>query len=124
MPKVLTESSSIDATVPADTWTLLAMAKDSALLQGPCRYTVTAYATVTGEPGTRVTGRFQDLTLATKRASQDLPMHAGIIGPDGRLDVALARPGALTAGEQLQLELLADNPVTIIHRVLRGLVWR
>lgn len=124
MPEDLTESSDAHADVPAGTWTLLAMAADSALLQGPCQFTVTAYATVTGEPGTRVDGRFQDLAIATKRPSADLPMHAGVIGPDGRLDVALSRPGVLVSGEQLKLELLADAPITITYRVLRGLVWR
>lgn len=124
MPQDLTESSAVHADVPAGKWTLLAMAADSALLQGPCSYTVTAYATVIGSPDTRISGRFQDLTVATKRASVDLPMHAGTIGPDGRLDMVLSRPGVLTTGEQLKLELLADAPVTITYRVLRGLVWR
>ena len=123
-PEVLAETSATHTDVPAGRWTLIAMAKDSALLQGPCTYSVTAYATVTGAPGTRVTGRFQDLTLATKRPSLDLPMHAGTIGPDGRLDLALSRPGKLAAGEQLKLELLADHPLTVTYRVLRGLVWR
>ncbi|MFD7858345.1 N-acetylmuramoyl-L-alanine amidase [Streptomyces microflavus] len=124
MPDLLTESSPIRAEVPAEKWTLLAMAKDSALLQGPCSYSVTAYATVIGAPGTRVTGRFQDLTVATKRASLDLPMDAGVIGADGRLDVALTRPGKLAAEVQLRFELLASAPVTVTYRVLRGLVWR
>ncbi|CAM5721208.1 peptidoglycan recognition protein family protein [Streptomyces microflavus] len=124
MPDLLTESSDTDTEVPGGEWSLLAMAKDSALLQGPCSYTVTAYATVIGAPGTRVTGRYQDLTLSTKRASLDLPMDAGVIGADGRLDVALTRPGKLAAGVQLKLELLASAPVTVTYRVLRGLVWR
>ena len=122
-PTVLDEKNTTDASVPAGRWTLIAMAADSALLQGPCAYTVTAYATVTGEPGTRVTGRFLDLPLATKRPSSDLPMHAGTIGPDGRLDVALTRPGHLDEDVQLKVELLTDAPVTITHRVLRGLRW-
>ncbi|MEV3848082.1 N-acetylmuramoyl-L-alanine amidase [Streptomyces microflavus] len=124
MPDLLTESSPAKAEVPGGKWSLLAMAKDSALLQGPCLYSVTAYATVIGTPGTRVEGRFQDLTLSTKRASLDLPMDAGVIGPDGRLDVALTRPGKLAAGVQLRFELLASAPVTVTYRVLRGLVWR
>ncbi|MEU1219235.1 peptidoglycan recognition protein family protein [Streptomyces microflavus] len=124
MPDLLTESSPTTAEVPAGKWSLLAMAKDSALLQGPCSYSVTAYATVIGAPGTRVTGRFQDLTLSTKRPSLDLPMDAGVIGPDGRLDVALTRPGKLAKDVQLKLELLATAPVTVTYRVLRGLVWR
>ncbi|MFB6424634.1 peptidoglycan recognition family protein [Streptomyces microflavus] len=124
VPTVLTESSDTDTEVPGGGWSLLAMAKDSALLQGPCSYSVTAYATVIGAPGTRVAGRFQDLTVATKRASLDLPMDAGVIGPDGRLDVALTRPGRLASGVQLRLEFLASAPVTVTYRVLRGLVWR
>ncbi|MFW3474473.1 hypothetical protein [Streptomyces microflavus] len=124
MPDLLTESSDTDTEVPAGEWSLLAMAKDSALLQGPCSYTVTAYATVIGTSGTRVEGRYHDLTVATKRTSLDLPMDAGVIGPDGRLDVALTRPGRLASGVQLRLELLASAPVTVTYRVLRGLVWR
>ncbi|MFJ2103563.1 hypothetical protein ACIOHH_03135 [Streptomyces microflavus] len=120
---MLTESSDTDTEDPGGKWSLVAMAKDSALLQGPCSYSVTAYATVIGAPGARVSGRFQDLTVATKRASLDLPMDAGVIGDDGRLDVALSRAGRLASGVQLKLELLTTAPVTVTYRVLRGLVW-
>lgn len=53
MPTVLTESTDTDTEVPGGKWSLIAMAKVSALLQGPCSYSVTAYATVIGGPGLR-----------------------------------------------------------------------
>ncbi|MFB9512406.1 hypothetical protein ACFFT8_03855 [Streptomyces purpureus] len=123
MPTELRESVAGGPALPAGRWTLVKMAADTALVQGPCAYTVTVYATVTGAPGTRVSGRFQDTVLVTGRASLDLPMDAGTIGPDGRLDLTLTRPGTLPAGVQLRLELRADQPVTLTHRVLRGLRW-
>ncbi|MER5882725.1 hypothetical protein ABT160_02735 [Streptomyces sp. NPDC001941] len=124
VPEDLTESTDTDVRIPADTWTLTAMAADSALLQGKASYVLTSYATVAGAPGTRVKGRYQDYDVAKKRSSLDLPMDAGVIGADGRLDVHLDRNGQLPAGTQLRLELWADKPITVTYRVLRGRVWR
>lgn len=107
----------------ANEWTLLRMAADSALAQGPCHYQVTAYVQVTGAPGTRVQGRFHDLTLATKRASHDLPQDGGAIGSDGVLHAVFTRPGHLDDDVQLKLEVLADSDAKVSYRLLRGLRW-
>ncbi|MFI0897055.1 glycoside hydrolase domain-containing protein [Streptomyces sp. NPDC020983] len=123
-PTLLTESSDKDTPVPAGEWTTIAMAADTALLQGPCTYQLTAYVTVKGTPGTRITGRFYDLPLATKRHSSDLPVDLGVIGADGILNAALSRPGALDKNEQLKVELFAASPATVAYRVLRALTWR
>ncbi|MGW5352197.1 DUF1906 domain-containing protein [Streptomyces sp. NPDC004031] len=123
-PTLLTESSDTDSPLPAGRWTTIAMAKDSALLQGPCTYQLTAYVTVKGAPGTRVTARCYDLPLATQRHSSDLPVDLGVIGADGILNAAVSRPGALVKDEQLKVELLPGADATVAYRVLRALVWR
>ncbi|MEV6854682.1 N-acetylmuramoyl-L-alanine amidase [Streptomyces microflavus] len=120
-PKPITESVPASDRLPADEYTLIKLAEDTAALQGPCTYVVTAYATVTGTPGTRVTARFHDLPLATGRPSLDLPIDAGAIGPDGTLNLSVTRNGALDKGEQLRLELRADADATVTRRVLRAL---
>jgi hypothetical protein len=123
VPELITEIEPSGPELPQSVWTLLRMADDTALLQGPCTYSATAYVTVTGEPGTRVEGRFHDLTVATSRASHDLPMDGGVIGPDGTLHVTLTRPGRLADGVQLKLELRADKPAKVEHRLIRCLRW-
>lgn len=120
-PTVITESEPGSDQLPAGEYALLKMAADTALLQGPCTYVATAYATVTGTPGTRVTARFHDLPLATGRPSLDLPMDAGVIGPDGLLNLSVTRTGGLDAKEQLRIELRADTAATVTRRVLRAL---
>ncbi|MEE1738834.1 peptidoglycan recognition family protein [Streptomyces sp. BE147] len=119
--RVITESVPADDRLPAGQYTLIKMAQDTAALQGPCTYVATAYATVTGTPGTRVTARWHDLPLATGRPSLDLPMDAGVIGPDGTLNLAVTRTGGLDAKEQLRIELRADATATVTRRVLRAL---
>jgi hypothetical protein len=107
-PTQITEGEAGGPELVADTWTLLRMAADSAIAQGPCSYNVAAYVSVKGVPGTRVDGRFHDLPLATGVLSADRPMHGGVIGPDGTLDVAFSRPGTLDTNEQLKLEIRAN----------------
>ncbi|MEH0586254.1 hypothetical protein QA942_20040 [Streptomyces sp. B21-106] len=123
IPAVLTEVAEGGPALKAGEWTLLKMAADSAIAQGPCTYTVACYVTVTGTPGTRVIGRFHDLPLATGRPSADLPQDGGVIGKDGTLNAVFTRPGALDAKEQLKLEVMADAPATVTYRLLRGLRW-
>ncbi|WP_435597032.1 peptidoglycan recognition protein family protein [Streptomyces anulatus] len=120
-PKVVTESVPASDRLPAGEYTLIKIAEDTAALQGPCTYVVTAYATITGTPGTRVTARFHDLPLATGRPSLDLPIDGGVIGPDGTLNLSVTRNGALDKGEQLRIELRADADATVTRRVLRAL---
>lgn len=124
MPTVLTESSAIDSGLPAQTWTTVAMANDSAILQGPAVYDVAAYLTIGGTPGTQVKGRFYDLNLDDSHKSQDLPLDLGTIGPDGVLNAQASRPGELSGDVQLKLEIWASSKALVTHRVLRGLVWR
>ncbi|MET8378071.1 peptidoglycan recognition protein family protein [Streptomyces microflavus] len=119
--KPITESVPASDRLPAGEYTLVKLAEDTAALQGPCTYVVTAYATVTGTPGTRVSARFHDLPLATGRPSLDLPIDGGAIGPDGTLNLSVTRNGALDKDEQLRLELRADADATITRRVLRAL---
>lgn len=119
--KTITESVPASDRLPAGEYTLVKLAEDTAALQGPCTYVVTAYATVTGAPGTRVTARFHDLPLATGRPSLDLPIDGGVIGPDGTLNLSVTRNGALDKDEQLRLELRSDADATITRRVLRAL---
>ncbi|SCK20033.1 N-acetylmuramoyl-L-alanine amidase [Streptomyces sp. ScaeMP-e48] len=123
MPKPITEVEAGGPDLKAGEWTLLRMAADSAIAQGPCQYTVAAYVVVTGKPGTRVTGRFHDLPLATKRPSLDLRQDGGVIGADGTLNAVFTRPGALDPNEQLKLEVLADADAKVSHRLVRGLRW-
>jgi hypothetical protein len=125
MPTVITESQAGGPELEASTYRLLRMADDTALLQGPCTYTVTAYATVRGEPGTRVTMRFHDLMLsAPGDPSHDLPIDCGVIGPEGVLNAAASRNGLLIAGEQLKVEIRADQDgARVERRVLRALRW-
>lgn len=119
--KVITESVPASDRLPAGEYTLIKLAEDTAALQGPCTYVVTAYATITGTPGTRVTARYHDLPLATGRPSLDLPIDVGVIGPDGTLNLSATRNGALDAKEQLRIELRADADATVTRRVLRAL---
>jgi hypothetical protein len=124
MPTVITESQAGGPELEANVHRLLRMADDTALLQGPCTYTVTAYATVRGTPGTRVTMRFHDLLLsAPGDPSHDLPIDVGVIGPEGVLNAAASRNGLLIAGEQLKVEIRADRPARVERRVLRALRW-
>lgn len=124
MPDVITESVSGGPTLAADTYTLLHMAADSAVLQGPCRYTATCYVRLEAEPGTRVTMRFYDLLLsAPTDPAHDLPMELPPVGPDGILSAAVTRTGQLDANEQLKVEIKADAPAKVAHRVLRALRW-
>ncbi|WP_327333725.1 N-acetylmuramoyl-L-alanine amidase [Streptomyces anulatus] len=120
-PKAITESVPASDRLPAGEYTLIKLAEDTAALQGPCTYVVTAYATVVGIPGTRVVARFHDLPLSTGRPSLDLPIDGGVIGPDGTLDLSVTRNGGLDAKEQLRLELRADADATVTRRVLRAL---
>jgi hypothetical protein len=124
VPATITESEAGGPQLEPDTYTLLRMADDTALLQGPCTYTVTAYATVRGTPGTRVTVRFHDLPLATNEPSRDLPIDCGVIGADGLLNVAATRNGALDENEQLKLEIRASEAARVERRVLRALRWQ
>lgn len=123
MPKVITESSGTDSGVKAQTWTTVAMANDSAVLQGPCVYQATCYLKIGGTPGTQVKGRFYDHYLADGHGSRDLDVDLGIVGADGVLDAQIGRPGNLSDRVQLKLEVWATAPVTITHRVLRALHW-
>ncbi|MFJ8650282.1 N-acetylmuramoyl-L-alanine amidase [Streptomyces sp. NPDC093546] len=123
MPSVITESVSGGPALVAGQYLLLQMARDSALLQGPCAYTATAYATVRGEAGTRVTMRFHNLALSNKARSHDLPIDCGVIGADGVLNVAVTRNGSLPADVQLRVEIKADRAARVEHRVLRALRW-
>ncbi|MBQ1118517.1 N-acetylmuramoyl-L-alanine amidase, partial [Streptomyces sp. C3-3] len=119
--KAITESVPASDRLPAGEYTLVKLAEDTAALQGPCTYVVTAYATITGTPGTRVVARYHDLPLATGRPSLDLPIDGGVIGSDGTLNLSVTRNGALDAKEQLRLELRADADATVTRRVLRAL---
>ncbi|MFE3004252.1 peptidoglycan recognition family protein [Streptomyces sp. CB02366] len=119
--KVITESVPASDRLSAGEYTLIKLADDTAALQGPCTYVVTAYATVVGIPGTRVVARFHDFPLATGRPSLDLPIAGGVIGPDGTLDLSVTRCGGLDKDEQLRLELRADADATVTRRVLRAL---
>lgn len=123
VPELITESEAGGPDLAADEWTLLRMAADTAIAQGPCRYTVAAYVVVTGEPGTRVVGRFHDLPLKTKKPSLDLRQDGGVIGEDGTLNCLFTRPGDLVTNEQLKLEVMADANARVTHRLLRGLRW-
>jgi hypothetical protein len=123
MPTMITEVEDGGPDLEAGEWTLLKMAADSAIAQGPCRYTVACYVVVSGAPGTRVTGRFHDLLLKTGRPSADLPQDAGVIGKDGTLNAVFTRPGDLVADEQLKLEVMTDAPAKVTYRLLRGLRW-
>ncbi|MFD8407169.1 peptidoglycan recognition family protein [Streptomyces anulatus] len=120
-PRVITESVPASDRLPAGEYTLIKIAEDTAALQGPCTYVVTAYATVVGIPGTRVVARFHDLPLATGRPSLDLPIDGGVIGPDGALNLSVTRNGGLDKNEQLRLELRSDADATVTRRVLRAL---
>ncbi|MEU8525243.1 endolysin [Streptomyces sp. NPDC048629] len=122
VPTVITESSDTDSGLRASTWTTVAMAQDSALLQGPVSYSVAAYLRIGGAPGTRVKGRFYD-QYADGHGSRDLAIDLGTVGPDGVLDAQVARPGQLADKVQLKLEVWADKPATITYRVLRSLRW-
>ncbi|MFG2328238.1 N-acetylmuramoyl-L-alanine amidase [Streptomyces sp. NPDC048604] len=122
MPKVITESSDTDSGLKAKTWTTVAMATDTALLQGPVAYSVAAYLRIGGTPGTQVKGRFYD-QYPDGHGSQDLAIDLGTVGPDGVLDAQIARPGQLADRVQLKLEVWADKPATITYRVLRSLRW-
>ncbi|MEE1753816.1 peptidoglycan recognition protein family protein [Streptomyces sp. SP18CS02] len=123
MPSVITESEAGGPALEAGAYVLLRMAADTALLQGPCAYTVTAYATVSGRAGTRITMRFHDLAIATRRPSLDLPIDCGVIGADGVLNVAVTRSGNLGTNEQLKVEIRADQAARVDRRVLRALRW-
>ncbi|ORT58238.1 N-acetylmuramoyl-L-alanine amidase [Streptomyces sp. CB03238] len=123
MPTVINESQSGGPALVAGTYKQLAMANDAALLQGPCAYSATAYATVKGQAGTRVVMRFQDYHLTTKHRSLDLPVDCGTIGPDGVLNVAVTRNGVLDTNEVLRVEIKADRAATVTWRVLRALRW-
>jgi hypothetical protein len=123
MPDVITESETGGPELEPGKYTLLRMAADTALLQGPCAYAATAYVTVVGEPGARVRARYHDLPLATGRPSLDLSVDVGVIGDDGRLDVAAHRTGRLDAEEQLKVEIFCDRPARVERRVLRALRW-
>jgi len=124
LPTTLTEIQADGPSLKAGEWTMLKMAEDSAILQGACQYTVACYVQITGMPGTRVTGRFQDLTMATNRPSADLPQDGGTIGVDSILNAVFTRPGDLASGEQLKLEVMADSDAKVTYRLVRGLVWR
>ncbi|WP_329046954.1 N-acetylmuramoyl-L-alanine amidase [Streptomyces sp. NBC_01422] len=123
VPTLITEVQAGGPDLKAGEWKLLQMAKDTALAQGPCRYTFAAYVVVTGKPGTRVTGRFHDLPLATGKPSLDLRQDAGVIGADGTLNAVFTRPGELEKNEQLKLEVLVDTDAKVTHRLIRGLRW-
>ncbi|MGQ4358857.1 peptidoglycan recognition protein family protein [Streptomyces sp. SAS_272] len=123
VPQMITEVEAGGPDLKAGEWTLLKMAADSAIAQGPCRYTVACYVVVSGPPGTRVVGRFHDLPLKTNRPSADLRQDAGVIGKDGTLNCLFTRPGDLVADEQLKLEVMADADAKVSHRLLRGLRW-
>ena len=122
MPKVITEST-LEHTVLGADYTLVDVAIDDSVVEGPCVYQVTVYATVMGTPGAKVLGRFEDYDVAAQRPSYDLPMEAGTIGPNGVLQVALSRPGALPAGERLRFALRAPG-ATVTRVILRGLRWQ
>lgn len=124
MPDDLYETSDLRTEVPAGSWTRLAMAADSALVGGPCAYSVMPEMTIIGPPGTRIQARFQRVTVETGRASSYLPSPPQWIEPDGRCDFAVSRLGTLAAGLHLKLELLADAPVSVTYRALNGHAWR
>ncbi|MCS0635384.1 N-acetylmuramoyl-L-alanine amidase [Streptomyces sp. LP05-1] len=123
MPTVINETRAGGPTLQPGAYTLIPMAYDPPLLQGPCSYAVTAYATVKGEPGTRVQMRFHDLALATGRLSLDLPIDCGVIGPDGVLNAQVSRNGILATNEQLRVEIQADRTAKVDWRVMRALRW-
>ncbi|MEU9981071.1 N-acetylmuramoyl-L-alanine amidase [Streptomyces sp. NPDC050856] len=123
MPTVINETVAGGPALEAGKWKLLAMAKDAVILQGPCAYSLTAYATVKGPAGTRVTMRFQDLPLSTKRPSLDLPIDCGTVAADGVLHVSVTRNGRLENNEQLRVEIRADQAAKVDWRVLRALRW-
>ncbi|MFF8290007.1 N-acetylmuramoyl-L-alanine amidase [Streptomyces sp. NPDC016309] len=123
MPTVINETQEGGPALEAGTYKQLAMANDAALLQGPCAYSATTYATVKGQAGTRITMRFYDYHLGTKHRSYDLPMDCGTVGANGVLNVAVTRNGLLDTNEVLRVEILADRPATVTWRVLRALRW-
>ncbi|MDN3296568.1 N-acetylmuramoyl-L-alanine amidase [Streptomyces ficellus] len=123
MPSVINETQAGGPVLEAGKYKQLAMANDAALLQGPCAYSATAYATVKGQAGTRIRMRFQDYHLTTKHRSLDLPIDCGVIGADGVLNVAVTRNGVLDTNEVLRVEILADRAAKVDWRVLRALRW-
>ncbi|MGA5420222.1 peptidoglycan recognition protein family protein [Streptomyces lavendulocolor] len=123
MPTVINETQEGGPALEAGKYKQLAMANDAALLQGPCAYSATTYATVKGQAGTRITMRFYDYHLGTKHRSYDLPIDCGTIGANGILNVAVTRNGLLDTNEVLRVEILADRPATVTWRVLRALRW-
>ncbi|MEU0665687.1 N-acetylmuramoyl-L-alanine amidase [Streptomyces lavendulocolor] len=123
MPTVINETQQGGPALEAGKYKQLAMANDAALLQGPCSYSATTYATVKGQAGTRITMRFYDYHLTTEHRSYDLPIDCGTIGANGILNVAVTRNGLLDTNEVLRVEILADRPATVTWRVLRALRW-
>lgn len=120
-PKPITESSTVKQELGND-WSLVNVATDESAVTGPAVYYATVYAVVQGAPGARVKARFEDYDTALRRPSYDLPVDAGVIGPDGLLNVFVGRPGALTAGEVLRFSLRAPG-ARVIRVILRGLRW-
>ncbi|MGA5168520.1 MULTISPECIES: peptidoglycan recognition protein family protein [Streptomyces] len=123
MPTVINETQQGGPALEAGKYKQLAMANDAALLQGPCSFSATTYATVKGQAGTRITMRFYDYHLTTEHRSYDLPIDCGTIGANGILNVAVTRNGLLDTNEVLRVEILADRPATVTWRVLRALRW-
>ncbi|MGA5096109.1 peptidoglycan recognition protein family protein [Streptomyces lavendulocolor] len=123
MPTVINETQEGGPALEAGKYKQLAMANDAALLQGPCSFSATTYATVKGQAGTRITMRFYDYHLTTEHRSYDLPIDCGTIGANGILNVAVTRNGLLDTNEVLRVEILADRPATVTWRVLRALRW-
>lgn len=122
-PTPLYESAAGGPDLPAGEWLELPAAEDTAILRGPCTYSVTVAATLSGTAGGgRVQLRFVHVDIETRRRSAALPVD--VLVRDGDVGVQASRAGSLPAGQYLKVEVLAaEAGATVTHRTVDGLVW-
>jgi len=123
-PTTLYESATGGPDLPAGEWLEIPAAEDTAVLRGPCTYSVTVAATLSGTATAgRVQLRFVHVDIETRRRSAALPADAPV--RDGDVGVQVTRSGTIPAGQYLKVEALADAAgATVTHRTVDGLIWR
>ncbi|MFC9036797.1 peptidoglycan recognition protein family protein [[Kitasatospora] papulosa] len=123
-PTTLYESAAGGPELPAGEWLEIPAAEDTSILRGPCTYSVTVAATLSGTAAAdRVQVRFVHVDIETRRRSAALPADVPV--RDGDVGVQVTRSGSIPAGQYLKVEALADAAgAAVTHRTVDGLIWR
>lgn len=123
VPALLTENQSGGPALEAGRWTTVAMANDTALIQGPRYVNAMAYVRLEGTPGEMVHGQFYLTNVTTKNNSGWHEEFGGVFDREGKLTASFAYVNELPKDIQLKLQIKSSASAKVVQRTIKVLHW-